>query len=206
MRLNLLRFVRRRGLLLPRSGQFVGRFRTRDSGTTFAFTMPFGFPGDVSRGHPASIEPALIDASAPPTAYGQAVITDATTNGVRPFAAGDTAVTVIWGITVRPYPNQQQSTTNYGSVGFGAGTPPTSGAIDILRAGYIMGTTLPAGSAAVTKGSAVYVWCAANSGAHIQGGFETASSGGNTASLDVNRYQFNGPADSNGNAEICCNI
>lgn len=200
----LRRFFRRRGS--PKSGVFMGRRRTRDSGTAFAFRMGAGFPGDVNRGHPASIEPTLIDASAPPTAFGQAVLVDATTDGVRPFAAGDTAVTIIWGITVRPFPFQQQAATNYGAIGFGAAAPPTSGEIDVLRAGYIMGTALPAGSAAVSKGSAVYVWCAASSGAHIQGGFESAATGGSTAALDVSRYQFNGPADANGNVEICCNV
>lgn len=172
----------------------------------FPFRMGAGFPGDVNRGHPASIEPALIDASAPPTSYGQPVLVDATTDGVRPFAPGDTAITVIWGITVRPFPMQAPTGTQYGGAAFGAATPPLTGAIDVLRSGYIMGTILPAGSAAVSKGSPVFVWCAATSGAHIQGGIESAASGGNTAALDPNRYQFNGPADATGNTEISCNI
>ena len=171
------------------------------SGTAFSFRMGAGFPGDVGR-HFASIEPALIDASSPPTAYGQAVVIDQASNGVRPFAAGDTAITAPWGVTVRPYPIQQpQTNQDYGAIGFGSAAPPTSGAIDILRMGYIM-TVLPAGSAAVKKGGAVFVWCAATSGAHIQGGFESAASGGNTAALDTELYQFKGPADSNGNVEI----
>lgn len=172
----------------------------------FPFRMGAGFPGDVNRGHPASIEPTLIDASAPPTSYGQAVLVDSTTEGVRPFAAGDTAITVIWGVTVRPFPMQASTGTAYGGAAFGAATPPPSGAIDVLRSGYIMGTALPAGASAVVKGGAVFVWCAASTGAHVQGGFESSASGGNTAALDVTRYQFNGPADANGNVEICCNI
>lgn len=172
----------------------------------FAFRMGAGFPGDVNRGHPASIEPALIDATSPPTSYGQPVLADTTSEGVRPFAAGDTAITVIWGITVRPFPMQASTGTAYGGAAFGASTPPTTGAIDVLRSGYIMATPLPAASAAVNKGSPVFVWCAAPTGAHVTGGIESSASGGNTAALDPNRYQFNGPADANGNAEICCNI
>lgn len=200
---DLLRLARRSGLIAPRSGTFIGRKRTRDTATAFAFRMPAGFPGDVNRGHPASIEPTLIDASAPPTAYGQGVVVDATTNGVRPLSAGDTALTALWGITVRPYPIQQSSASNFGQASFGAATPPVSGEIDVLRWGYIM-AVLPAGAAAVTKGAAVFIWCAASSGAHVQGGFESAGSGGNTAALDTNRYMFNGPADAGGNVEIYC--
>jgi hypothetical protein len=51
------------------------------------------------------------------------------------------------------------------------------------------------------KGGAVFIWVAATSGAHIQGGFEVAASGGNTCALDES-YSFNGPADANGNVEI----
>ena len=65
---------------------------------------------------------------------------------------------------------------------------------------------IPAGSTQPVKGGAVFVWCAATSGSHIQGGFESVASGGNTAALDTTRYQFNGPADANGNVEVCINI
>lgn len=176
------------------------RMKTRDA--AFQFRMGAGFPGDVNRTHPASIEPSLIDSSAPPTAYGQPVLVDPTTQGVRPFASGDTAVTAAYGVTVRPYPIQQSSASNFGAAAFGAATPPASGAIDVLRAGYIMGT-VPAGQAPV-KGGAVYVWCAASSGSHVQGGFEASSSAGNTAALAD--ATFNGSPDANGNVEIAFNI
>lgn len=176
------------------------RMKTHDA--AFQFRMGAGFPGDVNRTHPASIEPALIDASAPPTAYGQAVLVDATTQGVRPFAAGDTAVTVAYGVTVRPYPTQQSSGSNFGAASFGAATPPASGVTDVLRLGYIMGT-VPVGQAPV-KGGAVYVWCAASSGAHVQGGFEASATGGSTAALA--NATFNGSPDANGNVEIVFNI
>lgn len=178
----------------------VIRSSTRD--VAFQFRMGAGFPGDVNRTHPVSIEPVLIDEDDPPAAYGFPVLVDATTHGVRGFVAGDTAVDTIWGVTVRPYPTQQQSGGM--SADFGSATPPETGTMDVMRSGYIM-VKLPVGQAPV-KGGAVFIWCAVSSGAHIQGGFEDAASGGNTAALDPEKYQFNGGADANGNVEISVNV
>lgn len=175
------------------------RMKTRDA--AFGFRMGAGFPGDVNRTHPASIEPALVDSGDPATAYGMAVLVDAVTQGVRKFVAGDTAVTKAYGVTVRPYPSQQMTASNYGEAAFGAATPPTTGAIDVLRQGYIMGK-VPAGQAPV-KGGAVHIWCAASSGVHVQGGFEAAADAGNTAS--ITNATFNGSPDADGNVEIVFN-
>jgi hypothetical protein len=199
----ILRAARRRGLLIPKAGTPLGRAKTRD--VAFPFRMGAGFPGDVNRTHPASIEACLIDASAPPTAYGQAVVTDATTNGVRPVAAGDSAITAVWGFTVRPFPIQASTGGSFGAAAIGAATPPTVGAIDVCRSGYMM-SVLNVGSAQPTKGAPVYIWYAATSGNHIQGGLETQNTGGSTLQLDPNRYSFNGPADANGNVEVCVNV
>lgn len=177
---------------------------THDAGEmAFRYRMTAGFPGDVNRIHPVSIEPNYTDADEPPDAYGIPVLVDTTTAGMRHFAAGDTAVTTIYGVTVRPYPLQASSAGAYGAVGFGTGTPP-EGQIDIMRSGYIM-VNLAAGTGAAKKGGAVFVWCAADSGDHVQGGFEDAASGGNTAALDTARYMFNGVPDANGNVEIVVN-
>lgn len=178
------------------------RMKTKDA--AFQFRMGAGFAGDINRTHPASVEPTLIDASAPPTAYGQPVLVDATTQGVRPFAAADQSDTVAagYGITVRPYPSQQSSASNFGAAALGAATPPVSGIMDVLRAGYIM-ANLPAGGAPV-KGGAVYVWAAASTGSHVLGGIEAAYSAGNTTQL-LNAT-FNGSPDANGNVEIAFNI
>jgi len=172
--------------------------------TSFLFRMGAGFAGDVNRTHPTSIEADLIDANAPPTAYGQPVLVDATTQGVRPFAAGDTGVTAAYGVTVRAFPIQQTSAPsgNFAPAALGAATPPTSGVIDVMRSGYIMGQ-VPAGQATVKNG-AVYVWCAASTGVHVQGGFENAASGGNTAALT--NAVFNGVPDASGNVEIQFNV
>jgi hypothetical protein len=168
----------------------------------YGFRMPGGIPGDVNRTHPASIEPTRQSAT-PATAYGQPVVVAADgTNGVRPLSVGDGALTNIYGITVRPYPAQASTGGSYGSATLGAATPPGAASIiDVLKLGYIC-ANVPVGSAAAAKGGAVFVWVAATSGLNVQGGFQTAASGGNTIALDTSRYTFNGPQDANGNIEV----
>lgn len=180
----------------------VGRVRTRD--VAFTFRMGAGFPGDVNRVDSAKIEPCLIDASAPPTAYGQPVVVDATTQGVRPLVAGDAALDAVYGFTVRPYPTQQSTSgVAYAGVSIGGAAPPPSGIIDILRSGYIM--TQLGGGAGVVKGGRVFIWVAASAGNHVQGQVEAVATGGSTIELDEKSY-FNGPADANGVVEISFNI
>lgn len=154
-------------------GYFVGRMPARDtvSGTAILGRMLAGFAGDVARAHPVSIEPCLIDSSAPPLLYGQGVVVDPTTEGVRPIAAsGDTALTDVYGVTVRPFPQQQNSA----SPAFGNSAPPTSGIIGVMTFGYIMIGFNKSGSAPV-KGAQAYIWDTATAGADIAGGWETAS-------------------------------
>ena len=178
-----------------------GSARTLDSNMAFTYRMGAGFPGDVNRTHPVSIEPFLTGSTTPPTQYGQALVPDTANNGLRGMTAGDTAVTVPYGMLVRPYPTQQQSGGM--SSAFGAATPPTTGVQDAMRSGYMMVQLNDiTASANVKKGDPVFVWCAATAGAHIQGGYEVVASGGNTAALDPNRVTFNGPGDVNGVLEI----
>ncbi len=173
--------------------------------STIKFRMDAGVPGDVTRTHPASIEPALVGplgVGGSANIYGTAVINDV--GGVRSLGAADTAVTVVWGFTVRAYPTQQR--TGGDSASLGGSTPPAAGnPVGVGRSVYIMGR-LNDIAAVVKKGDPVFIWCAADSGVHKQGGIEAVGSGGNTASLDANRYQFNGPADAKGNVEICVNV
>jgi hypothetical protein len=181
-------------------GMFAGSFRTRDtvSGTAISFRMPAGIPGGVNRTHPASIEPVLIDSSAPPTLYGQGVVIDPTTQGVRPIAAtGDTGLTDVYGITVRPFPLEQQTTTGslYTAV------PPTSGLMDVLKFGYISIGFNKSGSAPV-KGGAAYIWAAATAGAHLVGGWETASSGSTIEIGTPPRTNYQGGWDANDVGEL----
>jgi len=181
------------------SGVFVGRARTRDIAITYR--MLAGFPGDVNRTHPASIEPVLIDATNPPTAYGQLVVVDATTEGVRPIGAGDSALTDGYGITVRPWPQQQAAATNYGAAPFGSVAPPASGIMDVLKQGYIMVVCNNAAANPPVKGQPVYVWYAASSGNHVQGGFEAAATSGSTFELPSD-VTWQGGVDANNVAEL----
>jgi hypothetical protein len=177
------------------------KIRAKTHDVAFGFRMGAGFQGDVNRSHPVSIEPNLTSDINPPTSYGQAVLVSTIDQGMRAFAAGDVALTQAYGITVRPYPVQQSSGSNFGAAAIGAAVP-ASGIIDVVRFGYIM-VTLPVGQVPVKNGQAV-VWGAASSGIHIQGGFEAAASAGNTATL-ANAH-FNGAPDANGNVELMFNI
>lgn len=195
---QLLRRLRRGGDSLV-AGRFVGRAYTRD--VAFPFRMGAGFQGDVNRVHPCSIEPCLIDEAAPPTFYGQPVVVDTATNSVRALGVADEALTGVYGITVRPYPFQQQ--TGGMSSPFGGGTPPTSGVIDVLRSGYIMVFV----NGVPTKNGPASVWTAASAGAHIQGGFEAVDPAGSGFVITTNNNTaFNGPPDSNGITELMFNI
>lgn len=179
------------------------KIRAKTFDAAFQFRMGAGFPGDVNRTHPATIEPTLIDATTPPTLYGQAVLVDATTQGVRPFVPADVGTPVTaYGVTVRPYPAQASAGGAYGSATLGVATPPVSGPIDVLRAGYIM-VKIPVG-VVVVKGGSVWVWNVASAAPHVQGGFEGAASAGNAVLL--NGVTFNGSADATGNVEIAYNV
>ena len=196
--------------------------KTRD--VAFQFRMGAGFPGEVSRTHPVDILPSLIDSNAPPTAYGQGVIIDATTSGVRPIAtSGDTGVTALYGVTVRPYPFQQaQTNINYGgtenssSGAIATIAPPVSGEIDVLVRGFIIVYVGNYAANPPVKGNQVYIWYAASSGNHTQGAFEAAATGGSTiaigspngngaATFGQNVY-WNSGVDAYGYAELAFDI
>jgi hypothetical protein len=183
------------------------RCRTHDNtppSTALTFRMGAGIPGDVNRYHPFSIEPCLIDAAAPPLLYGQAVLIDPTTQGVRPLVAGDQALTDIFGVTVRPFPLQQSSGGMSSALGNVA--PPTTGVIDVLKNGYIKIGFNVSGSAPVKNGQ-VYVWTAATSGVHIQGGWETANPAGNGMAVSApNRTYYQGGWDASNFGELVFHV
>ena len=183
------------------------RCKTRD--IAIQFRMQGGFPGDVNRTHPATITPELMDSVSPVAAYGYPCLIDSAADagqgGIRGFATtdhSDATPVAAWGVLVRPYPTQQQNSTNYGAASIGAATPPTSGVVDTLRSGFIS-VAIPAGQAPI-KGSPVYVWCAASTGAHVFGGFEAVYSAGNT--VQVSNATFNSTPDTSGNVEISFNV
>lgn len=185
------------------------RAKARD--VAFAFRMGAGFAGDVNRTHPANIEPALQNATTPVPLYGMPVLADTAgaTDTVRPFAAGDAAVTIAYGVAVRPFPQQQAvAATQFGAAALGASAPPGAGnEIDVLRAGYVMAQLNP-GQANPTKGQAVLVQTAVTQvvagNTLTQGQFMTAATVA-CATLD-GRFTYNGPADANGVVEIAFNV
>lgn len=181
-------------LLVPRS---LGRRKTRD--TAFTYRMGGGFAGDVNRGHPASIQPCLIDPTNPPTLSGQAVVVVAASQGVRPLAAGDGALTDIWGVIVRSFPFQQAlATGQYGAIGYGVTAPAAAMPVDVLVGGYIFVSVV----GSPVKGGPVYIWTAAAAGAHVQGGFEAVNPAGNGIALNAVKFAWNSPPDSTGVAEL----
>jgi hypothetical protein len=101
---------------------------------------------------------------------------------------------------MRPYPT---GGSNIGNDPLGISSVPRSGICDVMVRGYA--GILLSGAAAAKKGGTVYVWYAASAGAHVQGGFEAAATGGSTLALP-DKYYFTGPADANGNCEIAVNI
>lgn len=158
----------------------------------FLYRMPSGIPGAVTRvGAPTTIEPNIILGTNPPLLYGIPVAIDPSTGKIRPIGAGDTVANV-YGILVRAFP--------MGSSGnaLGAAVPPTSGAIDVLKAGYI--NVNVNGSGTPVKNSVVYVRTVANGGNTIIGGIEAASD--STNSFALTGAYFTGAKDANGNCEI----
>jgi len=176
-----------------------GTLRLRTADISFGYRMGAGFPGDVNRTHPASIPPGLMDPTNPVRLYGDPVKINTAANSIRGFIAGDTAVTTIDGVLVRPYPVQQ--TTGGMGAAIGAAVPPQQqAAIDYIEDGFVMVRCNNFAATPPTKGGAVHIWLTASAGVHVQGGFESAADAGDTIAI-VNA-EFNGPPDANGICEI----
>ena len=201
--LSALGLIRQRTpAIIKQRGEFVGRLRVGDA--AYVSRMGAGSAGTVNRTHPATIEPALNDATNPAVLFGQGVFATTSGNSVRAVLTSDTTTpSTLYGVTVRPFPFQASSGTNFGATPFGGEIPP-AGAIDVLRSGYIMVLLANFAAANAVKGGQAYIWSAATSGLHIQGGWESAASGGNT--ILINGATFNGPCDANGIVELCFNV
>lgn len=173
----------------------IVRAKTRD--VAFQFRMGTGFPGDVNRFHPASIEPNQNNATNPLDVYGNAVVVNSADNTVRKILTSDSAITTIYGIGVRPYPTQTM--TGGPNAAFGVGSVNVNQPLDVLRSGYFFSKVNTSGGTPAKDGT-VYLWVAASTGTHVLGGFEAAASGGNTVAL-TNVF-FNGPTGSDGVGEL----
>lgn len=168
----------------------------------FTYRMGAGFPGGVNRIHASMIEPCLLDPNSTAVAFGSGVIADdTTTEGVRAPTAADTSA-ICYGVAVRPFPIQQNSGGMAASFGTGNAPGPI---VDILKTGYIF--VQVSGGGSPKKGDPVYLWVAASTGSHVQGGFENSATGGSTVAVGAlpNTY-WNGPADASGVAEIAFNL
>lgn len=178
-----------------------GLTRARTNDIAFGYRMGAGFPGDVNRTHPASILPGLMTPTLASKVrlYGDPVLIDPATNSYRGILVGDAAVTKIDGILVRPYPVQQMSGGLASPIG--AAAPPDGPAvIDVLNEGFIIAKCNNFATQQPTKGGAVFIWYAADSGVHKQGGFESVATGGST--IAITNAKWNGPTDANGITEI----
>jgi hypothetical protein len=185
--------------LVAAAASALPRQRTLD--ISYGFRMPAGFPGDPNRTHPFSVVPGLMTPTLASKVrlYGDPVLIDPATNSYRGFLAGDTAVTKIDGVLVRPYPTQQ--TTGGMNSAIGAAVPPDGPAvIDVLNEGFIIVRCNNFATQQPRKGDPVYVRVAATAGALVQGGFSSAADGANT--VLVTNAKWNGPTDSAGVTEI----
>lgn len=160
--------------------------------TAITLRMNVAIPGAVTRSFPGQvISQEIINASTPPTAYGQPV--KLVSGKVQPMGSTD-AASLIYGITVRPYPTQDATGA---SSAYGGGTPPTSGLIDVMKVGFI-GVTLGLGTAA--RGAQVAVRTTVDSG-HPIGNIEDTVAD-STGIVQPANWFFTGPADAAGNVEI----
>lgn len=162
------------------------------------YRMDGGHAGEVNRTHPASIEAVVQHASTPVLGYGFGCVVDTAVGTIRQLAAGDAAVTLIWGITVRPYPQQQYTdVVGWGAGAFGNITPPGAGnIIDVITDGYIMVPTF----GAAQKGLPAFVRCQNAAAGQPIGGFEAADDGANC--MNITNVFFNSGKDANGIAEV----
>jgi hypothetical protein len=177
-----------------------GRWRTRD--VAFPFRMGGGFAGDINRTHPFDAMARMPDATSPPKLYGIPILI-LSSGAIRMMTAGDSGLSDFDGISVRPYPFQGGSApAPFGAQGIGAVTPPTNVTMDYLIKGFM---TVPVVGSPLPRGT-VYVWTAAASGSHVQGGFEAASPGGSGFAVTQDRVYWNSQADSSGIAEIAFNV
>jgi hypothetical protein len=185
---------------LVSSPKSIGRLRFCD--VSFGYRMGAGFPGDVTRSHPASIEPCLNNPTTPLLRYGYFGLI---TNGdLRPIASGDQSDTedaVAYGVTVRPFPQQASvGDSAFGGAAFGAGVPPANAAIDMLRSGYIIVKV----NGSPVKGDPVFVWAAADTGNHVLGQPEAAFT--TVKTVKIAGATYNGSPDANGYVEIAFNV
>lgn len=168
----------------------------------YAYRMPAGIAGSVTREWAHIGEPNQLDAALPPTAFGDPVKMGA--NGrVQALVAGDTTA-AHYGFIERAMPGQPNTTYGAATQLLGAAVPPPGGGCTVMKAGY-MSVTLQ-GATAAAKGGAVYIRLANPPAGGRVGGLEAAAdaTAGNT--IQVPNCYWMGAADAAGNSEIAYNL
>lgn len=166
------------------------------SGKVIGKSLPFGFRGAVSR-TPDTVITTLANTGDDPIQYGEPVVFDASTGGVRKIKSTDTASANIVGIAVRragqPYADNELGW--YYEKG---------DAVDVLVRGSIC-VELASDTGIAAKGN-VYVYNgakAATLAAHAAGGIAAAADSSNNDTVQVPNAIFTtGKADANNIAEI----
>jgi hypothetical protein len=158
----------------------------------YLYRMPSGIPGDVSRKLDSTIDTQFFSSSLPFASYGIPV--KLSSGNVVPFAAADVAAS-LFGFLVRPYPTQGAKEP------IGTAVPPTYGAANVLRRGWM---TVQCNAGTPAKGGIVYVRIDTPSGAKVVGGIEAASD--TTHNVALTGVTFTNAGDANGNVEIEYNI
>jgi hypothetical protein len=168
----------------------------------YLLNMPSGFPGVPTRVEHMTSEAQQIDAAAPPTAYGTAVVMDAATGTVRPPVAADVAG--FYGLYIRPYPTQGFGVPP-GSLNdpIGGGTPPVVGTANVMRRGYMICQL--GGAAPAVKNAPVNVWTGAAGGGQVPGNVTAVAPAAGTVVALPNAV-FMSAADANGLVEVAYNI
>lgn len=156
-------------------------------------SLPLGVPGDLTRAH-AIVESYQQFVTTPVFGYGLPVKQAAgAPDAVTGIVAADTSAAVV-GFSVRQYPSLPGTTADQL---FGAGVPPLTGPLSIMKEGYMV-VKNNAGTPA--KEGAVYVRIATPAGIKVVGGIEAVADGANT--FQLLGAAFTGAADADGNAEI----
>lgn len=158
----------------------------------YLYSAPAGVPGDITRADESDVEPIMLNASTPPTAYGVPV----TISGGQALKwTGSNVAADFAGVLVREVP-----AIGFGEL-FGDGTPYTKQVQGLCPRGYI-NVLCPTGTP--TRFGPVYVRTVAATGKVI-GDFEATSDPSNNVLLTNASWASEGK-DANNNAELRINI
>lgn len=169
----------------------------------YTYRMPAGIPGRPNREWEHTGEPNQLDATSPPTAYGDACKMGS--NGrIQALVAGDVSA-AIYGLVEAGFPGQPGTTYGAATQLLGNLAPAAGSRCTVMKRGYmtvaVQGVTVPA------KGGVVYVRINGTlpTGGRY-GGFEAAADGTAANTPVLTGAYWMGAPDSNGMCEIAYNL